>query len=272
MCELFAMSARRPATVNLSLEEFSHHGCETMHYEDGWGIAYAHTRGALVLKESTPACDSDLVRYVETHRLRSHCVISQIRRASYGGRSFENAQPFSRELAGRTHVFAHNGDLPDLFGHRELRIGRYTPLGETDSERAFCLLLDEVQDLWTSSEAAPKLEDRLAAVSRFAKALRAMGPANFVYWDGDALFVHGHRRRASGMREPVPPGLHFLLRSCPVEPSAFEAPGVSVVSDEGEQSVCLVASVPLSDEPWEALAEGELIAISAGEVLARVSP
>ncbi len=35
MCELFAMSARRPTTVSLSLEEFSHHGGLSGPHKDG---------------------------------------------------------------------------------------------------------------------------------------------------------------------------------------------------------------------------------------------
>ena len=38
MCELFAMSARQPATVSLSLEEFARHGGETARHRDGWGV------------------------------------------------------------------------------------------------------------------------------------------------------------------------------------------------------------------------------------------
>jgi glutamine amidotransferase len=282
MCELFAMSARYPATVNLSLEAFARHGCESLHYADGWGVAYALERSALVFKEPAAACDSDLVRYVETHHLQSRCVISHIRRSTTGRRSFENTQPFSRELTGRSHVFAHNGDLPGVFADPSLRPGRYSPLGETDSEHAFCALLERIRGLWTSPSEPPKLEERLAVVGDFAKALRAHGPANFVYCDGDALFVHGHRRRPPGEAEPVPPGLHVLLRSCPAPASTFDAPGLSVVSQQGErkgeqkgeeqneQQVFLAASVPLTDESWEPLAEGELIAVSEGAVRARL--
>jgi predicted glutamine amidotransferase len=38
--------------------------------------------------------------------------------------------------------------------------------------------------------------------------------------------------------------------------------------DNGERAIVWVASVPLTNEPWRPLAEGELLAIRAGEVLA----
>jgi len=37
--------------------------------------------------------------------------MSRIRYATQGEVSFRNTQPFSRELAGKQHVCAHNGDL-----------------------------------------------------------------------------------------------------------------------------------------------------------------
>jgi len=40
---------------------------------------------------------------------------SHIRHATRGGVSLANTQPFVRELGGRTHVFAHNGDLPAIY-------------------------------------------------------------------------------------------------------------------------------------------------------------
>ena len=38
-------------------------------------------------------------------------MIAHTRRATRGTQSYPNAQPFVRELAGRAHLFAHNGDL-----------------------------------------------------------------------------------------------------------------------------------------------------------------
>jgi glutamine amidotransferase len=270
MCELFAMSARQPATVNFSLEEFARHGGLSAPHKDGWGIAYVQGRDAWVIKEAGPASSSDLIPYIEEHRLRSTVVLSSIRLATCGVVSFENTQPYSRELAGRAHVFAHNGDLPGIFEHPELRTGRFRPMGTTDSEYAFCALLSQLEALWLRSDAVPKFEDRLGAVSSFAEAIRSLGPANFLYWDGDILFVHGHRRRQPGADDFQPPGVHLLSRTCPFEPSQFETTGVNVAPGTGEQNVLLVASVPLSQEPWQALGNGDLVAVSAGKVLAHV--
>ena len=51
------------------------------------------------------------------------------------------------------------------------------------------------------------------------------------------------------------------------ESEPLQADGVCV--DCGYQQVLLLASVPLSEEPWQALAEGETVAVRGGELLAR---
>lgn len=61
-------------------------------------------------------------------------------------------------------------------------ISHIRPVGESDSERAFCALLGRLAALWRG--AAPSVEARLAEVRRFAADLRGLGPANFLYSDG----------------------------------------------------------------------------------------
>ena len=264
MCELFAMSSQQPATVSFSLEEFSRHGGRSGPHKDGWGIAYLQQRDAQVIKEAAPASSSSLVRFIGSHDFRSTLVISHIRHATRGPVCFENTQPFCRELAGRAHVFAHNGDLVDIQGCGELRLGRMRPMGTTDSEHAFCALLHALEELWLDAPEVPKLEERMSILSSFAATIRQLGPANFLYWDGDTLFAHGHRRRPPGGGDPRPPGLYTLCRVCSSEPSAPKIEGLRVTPATGEQQVVLLASVPLTDEDWRPLEEGEIVAVSHG--------
>jgi glutamine amidotransferase len=271
MCELFAMSARYPATVDFSLKELARHGGISAHHRDGWGIGYVQERDAWIVKEAGPASASDLVRYVGSHHVSSRVVISHVRRAT-SGVSYENTHPFSRELGGRRHLFAHNGELPGLVDSPLLRTGRFRPMGGTDSEQAFCALLARLEDPWLESACVPGLDERLAIVEAFASDLRRLGPANFLFWDGEVLFVHGHRRRAPGAPRASPPGIVMLERTCPFEGTTLAEGGVRVVPEFDEQRVLLVASVPLSDERWEPLAEGELLVVSGGTVVTRGVP
>jgi len=261
MCELFAMSTRRPSTVTLSLEEFSRHGGLSGPHKDGWGIAWYEERDIRLVKEAFPAAGSACVRFVQEHPFRSPLVIAHVRKATQGQVATRNCQPLVRELGGAWHCFAHNGDLLGVREDARFRAGAFRPVGETDSEYAFCALLERLRGLWLG-DCAPVVEARLEVVERFAGELRELGPANFVYSDGDTLFAHGHRRhQADGSVRA--PGLWRLARHCE-EGGELVAQGLSVEARDGEQDVLLVASVPLTGEHWIPLAEGEVIAARLG--------
>jgi len=267
MCELFAMSSHSPATVTLSLSILAEHGGNTAPHRDGWGIAFYDETDVRVIKDTAGASHSKWVQFVEQQEIRSTLVSSHIRSATDGGIATKNTQPFVRELGGRMHVFAHNGHVPDIKRLNEYRSNSFRAVGDTDSEIAFCALLERIKPLWKDRDATPNIAARLEVVARFAHDLGQFGPANFLYCDSEMLFAHGHRRtQASGEIEP--PGLYWLRRRCARVDQFAVTSGVSVTS--GNQDVILVASVPLTTEAWEPFREGEVIAISHGELKVRV--
>ena len=266
MCELFAMSARQPANVRFSLEEFSQHGGLAGPHKDGWGIAWYEGADVRLVKEPSAASDSACLEFIQEHPFRSAMVVGHIRKATQGRLTLANTQPFTRELGGQMHVFAHNGDLDGASLRNSLHLGAYHPVGETDSEYAFCALLERLSALWREPKQAPPVAMRLALVAEFATGLRALGPANFLYADGDALFVHAHKRtHADGIR---PPGLHLLCRSCAAEAGTFTTEGLSIEPAGIAQEVVIAASVPLTaGEPWRPLADGEVVALRGGRIV-----
>jgi len=268
MCELFAMSSRHPATVQLSFEELARHGGLVGPHRDGWGLAYYEGRDAHLFKEAAPAATSASLRFLQEHPFLATTVVSHIRRATQGDRSLENCQPFLRELGGHVHVFAHNGDLVGLADHPELAADGFRPVGETDSEVAFCALLARMRVAWQEAGGVPPLARRLRLIADFAARLRDLGPANFLYADGDAVFAHAHRRHQGAGRGIRPPGLHLLCRRCAAEPGGTA--GLAVASSTS-QDVVLVASVPLSDEAWQPLDEGEIVVLASGQRVARAT-
>jgi len=266
MCELFAMSSRDPATVTFSLSVLAEHGGKTAPHKDGWGIAYYNDTDVRVLRDTTCASSSPWVKFVEQQELRSTLVLSHIRKATEGAIAIKNTQPFSRELGGHMHVFVHNGHLPKIREHSRFRVNSFHPVGDTDSEYAFCALLERIRPLWRCHDAIPDLAARLDLVAEFAKDLGQIGVANFLYSDSEVLFAHGHRRKQSD-DEFKPPGLHLLRRQCARTDAYADTAGVSVTSPS--QEVALVASVPLTAEAWEPFGEGEVVAISKGQVIGR---
>lgn len=262
MCELLGLASRWPTRATFSLRRFAAHGGFGHRAVDGWGLAAADGRDFRVYREPEPAGQSAWLEFIEQRGVASPLIVSHIRRALRGGLTLANTQPFVRELGGRMHVFAHNGRLDRIERLFDAAASRFRPVGDTDSEIAFCLLLESLAPLWLTPH-PPDLASRRAAVERLAVALRALGPANFLYGDGEYLFAHGHRRsQADGT--VAPPGLWTLQRACPSDGDALAAAGVQLAASAREQVLTLFASVPLSDEAWRPLTEGELIVVAAG--------
>jgi predicted glutamine amidotransferase len=263
MCELFAMSARFPTRVTLSLEEFSRHGGLSGPHKDGWGIAWYDERDVHLVKEVLPAATSPCVRFIQGNPFVTPLALSHVRKATRGEVALRNCQPFIREMGGVWHSFAHNGDLTDIANVATPPHGSCHPVGETDSERAFCALLEGLRPLW-QADGRPALETRLRVIESFAAGLRRLGPANFIYCDGDALFAHADRRhQRDGSIEP--PGLWRLTRRCDAG-GELSAAGLHIEGHDTEQAVVLVASVALTGEGWVPLQRGEIVVAQGGRL------
>jgi len=266
MCELFGVSASGPVHLTYSLHAFARHGGLLHPNKSGWGIAYREGRDALVIKEPNPAAESPWVRFIESQPVPSDCIIAHVRYATAGAPVFANTHPFLRELGGHMHFFAHNGGLEGIWDALPLPAGDFRPVGETDSEHAFCVLLSRLASLWRTTKEVPPLQERLAVVAETAAALRRLGTANFLYSDGDVLFAHAHRRRwdrNGSFSEPLPPGLSIgnLLDVMPK--------GLRVRLPERDTAVLYLASVPLTPEGWTPLPEGCVVALRQGAEVAR---
>ncbi|MEP3276314.1 MAG: class II glutamine amidotransferase [Stappiaceae bacterium] len=271
MCELFAMSCSRPAAVTYSLKEFARHGGGLYQNKSGWGIAYAHGRETTLIKEPEPANDSPWVNFIAGQELQSDCVIAHVRHATVGQPKLENTHPFRRALGRRVHVFAHNGTLKNLHDKQDLTSLTHEPIGETDSELAFCMLLERMMPVWKDGAAVADIHDRLEVFSVFAREMAQLGSANFLYSDGDALFVHAHKRiyeENGGYSEPRSPGLS--IRNCLIcdEKDEWKVDGCHV--QMGDRKTMLLASVPLDQQGWDPIEEGAVLAVRGGEEIARI--
>lgn len=267
MCELLALSTRHAAHLNVSLDALAGHSGPAYGTRDGWGAAFYQGNDVALFREPIAASDSALARWLGHSGPATTLAVAHIRRATHGAVCLANTQPFVRELAGRSHVFAHNGHLPGITQPAGLACERYRPIGDTDSEYAFCALLDRLHVLWGRTAMPPSVEQRLGVITQFAADLRLLGPANFLYADAEALFAHGHRRihPASGRIEP--PGMFRLAQTSSTVEQRPPAQGVA--AEPGMQAVTLIASVPLDDRAWQPFAEGEVVVVSAGIVTHR---
>jgi glutamine amidotransferase len=262
MCELLCLSSLMPTTVSITLEHLARHGALGQSNVDGWGLATYDERDIRLYKEPEPAGQSAWLAFILGRDLSCALMMSHIRRASQGALTHANTQPFARELGGRTHTFAHNGDLRGLAGLVGPAPQRFNPVGETDSELAFCILLERMAPLWARS---PTLKHRLAVVEAFAADIRACGQANFLYSDGELMFAHGHRRPPyDGDRGQ--PGLWRMDQVCAVDPENLARSGVRIGRHRQGQEITLIASVPLTEDAWIPFDEGEVVALRQGRL------
>ncbi|WP_373089614.1 class II glutamine amidotransferase [Sneathiella sp.] len=265
MCELFAVSSPHRVAIDYSLNEFSRHGGLSHLNKSGWGMSFQQNSDTLLIKEAKPAFDSPWVKFVAEQQTRSHCIIAHVRYATTGEAVYEDTHPFKREAYGRAHVFAHNGDLADFRAALPLAGMPFKPMGETDSEHAFCYMLDKLAPLWR--EGIPPVERRLAVIAAVAAEIRELGSSNFLYSDSDCLFVHSDLRRfdENGIFGPRrAPALHWIDRR------DLHASGLNVTSpDSASHNAMMFASVPLSDDDWQPLPRGSVLAVRNGKITDR---
>jgi glutamine amidotransferase len=243
MCELFAMSASQPTDVNHSLALLRPRGGELGPHADGWGVAFYEGRAARVFKEPVPAAESRCLKFIADYDFQSTMVIAHIRRANPErvGRASANTHPFEREWNGRSWVFAHNGILPGVRAD-EFALGRFRPLGETDSEHAFCVLLEAIAASHAHARTGPSANAIVDTIRPVVNRLAELGEFNFLLGNSESLIVHAHTN------------LHVLRRSCR--------------KDGCRRNVILLATSPLTDEPWVRLPAGSLHVYAHGRELA----
>ncbi len=143
MCRLFARACSHayPATFGLletpnSVEE------QSRREPDGYGIGYFDPTGAPHAIRRARAAYEDHAFAQEAHELRSRMFVAHIRFATTGANLERNTHPFIQ--SGR--LLAHNGvvqGLDELEEHLAPQF-RQAVAGDTDSERVFALITQEI--------------------------------------------------------------------------------------------------------------------------------
>ncbi len=245
MCQLLGMNCNVPTDICFSFAGFQARGGATDVHSDGWGIAFFEGKGTRIFLEPKPSCTSPVAELVSQYPIRSTNVIAHIRKATQGVIGLENTHPFMRELWGRYWIFAHNGNLlnfqPDLDGS-------FLPVGLTDSERAFCWLLQELRRHFGSS--APERADLFARIYALTLEIASHGEFNFLLSNGDCLFAHASTK------------LSYIVRQAPFAQAHLKDQDITVdFSDvtSPEDRVAVIATLPLTDnEPWTMMPAGTL--------------
>jgi glutamine amidotransferase len=251
MCQLLGMNANTPTDVVFS---FTGLATRAQEHKDGFGIAFFEDRGLRHFIDRETALASPVAEMIKRYPIRSEQVIAHIRKATVGGVALQNCHPFVRELWGRYWVFAHNGDLKDY--HPALH-GAFRPVGDTDSERAFCWLM---QELAKAHASVPSIEELSRTLRELLPRPAAYGTFNMLLSNGQALWAHGSTK------------LWSIERAHPFTSATLADEDLTVNFAEhttAQDRVAVVATEPLTtNETWHPFAAGELRVFAGGRQIA----
>ncbi len=252
MCQLLGMNSNTPTDVTFSFAGFAQRGGRTDHHADGWGIAFFEGRGARLFVDPGAAAESPVADLIRSYPIKSNNVISHIRKATVGAVKLENCHPFMRELWGRYWVFAHNGDLKDYAPRLH---SHFQPVGSTDSELAFCWLM---QELAKSHATVPPVHELTRTLAELVPQVAKFGTFNFLLSNGEALWAHASTK------------LCYILRQHPFATARLADEDLAVNFADHTTSndrVAVVATTPLTcNETWTPFEPGELKVFVEGTI------
>jgi predicted glutamine amidotransferase len=170
MCQLFGLSCNTASSVTVAFTGLSARGGRTGEHSDGFGLAFHDGVGCRLFIDENRASDSALAVFLRRLPIRAGTVLAHVRKATQGPVQLANCHPFLREWGGRYWSFCHNGNLLDFSPRLN---GIHLPVGNTDSERAFCWLLQQLRERFRTRPAegwrafAPVLAELADQIARF---------------------------------------------------------------------------------------------------------
>jgi predicted glutamine amidotransferase len=185
MCELLGMVASQPADVLFSFTGLALRGGQTGPHADGWGLALYDGKFARLFLEEHPAYSSPFARFLRENPILAKLAVAHVRKLTRGQACIQNTHPFCRVVNGRHIVFAHNGTLPNV---RSRKLKYQSTLGDTDSEHAFCILLEALRDRF-GHEYPEDPHELGALLFELGNELGQDGVFNFLFADGQHLFA-----------------------------------------------------------------------------------
>jgi glutamine amidotransferase len=255
MCELLGMECNVPTDIVFSFTGLRCRGGKTGPHADGWGLALYDGYVARVFLEPSPAAHSPLARFLSENAIKTLLAIGHVRRRTRGPTSLANTHPFVRELWGRHWVFAHNGTLRHV---RRRKLGHFRPIGSTDSEYAYCYLLETLRSSFR--EYPKRVSELWQAIADVGGELGRDGTFNFLMGDGRHLYARCATK------------LSYIIRKAPFGLAALADEDVridfSTVTTPNDR-VAVVATSPLtSNEVWTQGQPNELWVFDGGQLRA----
>lgn len=202
--------------------------------------------------------------------------MAHIRYATQGEVSLENVHPFTRELWGIQWTFAHNGDAPLFTCSGQVYLGKsteqcacFTPVGDTDSEAAFCAILNALKAEFPKGlPTLPVLHEFLQLIcDEIIRDRDQETIFNFLMGCGQyTMFAYSWPGARSG--STVWNGLHYIIRQPPFATAKLLDVDYSIDFSKftsTEDRVAVITTKPLTEEDgWCEMKKGELIMFDQG--------
>lgn len=248
------MNCNVPTDICFSFTGFQARGGLTGDHKDGWGIAFFEGKAVRQFLDSKASIHSPVAEFIKAYPIHSKNVIAHIRKATQGAVSLENTHPFMRELWGRYWIFAHNGNVPDFQPELD---GTFLPVGSTDSERAFCWILQEFRRRFGLQ--MPETSVLFETLAELTKEIGRHGEFNYLFSNGDQLFAHCS----------IAQKLSYIIRKAPFPMAHLRDQDVKVdfstVASSTDQVVIIATSPLTENETWQILEPGTLWLFQEGE-------
>ncbi|WDE07347.1 class II glutamine amidotransferase [Thalassomonas viridans] len=256
MCELLAMSANVPTDICFSFTGLMQRGGNTGPHKDGWGVTFYEGKGCRSFKDPMPSAHSPIARLVTEYPIKSEAVICHIRQANSGAVCLENTHPFTRQMWGKNWTYAHNGQLKDFIETVPVKL--HLPVGTTDSEHAFCWILDQLH--YQFGDQQPEACELFTFIAGLSERINQYGVFNVIITDGESLFAFCSNN------------LHWITRRAPFgRASLIDAEMlVDFQQETGDRDiVTVIATQPLTeDETWHKMSPGQWQLFCLGESIA----
>ena len=279
MCQLLGMNCNVPTDIGFSFSGFRRRGGMTDSHEDGFGIAFFErsdcaandqsnaSTGLRLFHDNRPSHESPVADLVNNYPIKAMNVIAHIRKATQGQNCLANTHPFVREVWGEQWVFAHNGQMNKSFIQRCQRLqdngnAEYCqPVGTTDSELAFCYLINRLKSSFKSRPDDKTLFNFLTTQCRY---LSANGLFNCLISNGNWQLAY-----AGSL-------LFYLTRQAPFGEAELADDEIAINFGDvttDKDKVTILVTVPLTkNEKWQQLAVNECIIFQDGGILFKDSP
>lgn len=249
------MDCNTPTDILFSFAGFSRRGGKTGPHADGWGLAFFEGKAARVFLDPAACADSPLATFLGSQSIKTLQAVAHIRKRTWSPATLANTHPFQRELWGRSWVFAHNGSLR---GIKKRPLRRFEPIGTTDSEHAFCWMLEQLHERFPASpQEGPSIWEALAELGGDVARL---GTFNFLLGNGRHLFARCDTK------------LCYIVRKYPFGKATLADDDLSIdfsTVTTPRDRVAVIATEPLTrDERWHMGEPATLWVFRHGRVVA----